>query len=63
MIIPDTAKEKKTSAKVLALSNIENCEVAVGDVVLYKSYSGDEVEYDNKKYLLLKYEDIIAKIV
>lgn len=63
LIIPDTAKEKKTSAKVLAVSNIEDCEIAVGDVVVYKSFSGDQVEYDGTKYLLIQYADILAKVV
>jgi chaperonin GroES len=47
----------------LAVSNIEDCEIAVGDVVLYKSFSGDEIEYDGKKYLLIQYADILAKVV
>ena len=36
IIIPDTAKEKPKFAKVVALSNIEGPEIAVGDVVFYK---------------------------
>jgi len=63
IIIPDSAKEKKTTAKVIAISKIENCEIAVNDVVLYKSFSGDEVEYDSTKYLLIQYEDILAKVI
>jgi chaperonin GroES len=63
IIIPDTAKEKKKTAKVLAVSNVENAEVNVGDTVLYKSFSGDEIEYDGKKYLLIPYADILAKLV
>lgn len=63
IIIPDTAKEKKKTAKVLAVSNVENAEIAVGDTVLYKSFSGDEVEYAGKKYLLIPYADILAKLV
>ena len=63
IIIPDSAKEKKKTAPILAVSNIENAEVAVGDVVLYKEYSGTEVEFEGKKYLLLPYADILAKIV
>lgn len=63
IIIPDTAKEKKQTAKVLAVSNVENPEISVGDTVLYKSFSGDEIEYDGKKYLLIPYADILAKLV
>lgn len=63
IIIPDTAKEKKNFAKVLAISNVENTEIKVGDLVLYKKFAGNEVEFDGKKYLLIPYSDIMAKIV
>lgn len=63
IIIPDSAKEKQNIAKVVAVSNIENAEVTVGDSVLYKAYSGTETEFEGKKYLLLPYDDILAKIV
>lgn len=63
IIIPDSAKEKKKTAKVLAVSEIENSAVSVGDMVLYKEFSGSEVELDGKKYLLLPYADILAKVV
>lgn len=63
IIIPDSAKAKKNTAKVIAMSSIENSEVSVGDVILYKEYSGTETEFEGKKYLLLPYADILAKIV
>jgi chaperonin GroES len=63
IIIPDSAKEKPKYAKVLALSGIENAEVAIGDVVFFKEYSGTEIEFEGKKYLLVPYADIMAKIV
>ena len=63
IIIPDTAREKKNISKVLGLSNIDNPEISVGDTILYKEYSGSEVELEGKKYLLIQYADILAKIV
>jgi len=63
IIIPDTAKEKDNTAKVVAISNIENAEIAVGDVVLYKAFSGNETEFEGKKYLLIPYTEILAKVV
>lgn len=63
IIIPDTAKEKQNTAKVVAISNIENAEISVGDTVLYKSFSGNETEYEGKKYLLIQYAEILAKVV
>jgi chaperonin GroES len=63
IIIPDTAKEKPAFAKVLAVGNVENPEIAVGDTVFYKKFSGTEIEYDGKKYLSIPYVDLLAKIV
>ncbi len=61
--IPDTAKEKKAFGKVVSISNIENPEISVGDTVLYKEYSGTEVEFDDTKFVVIQYSDILAKIV
>lgn len=63
IIIPESAKEKKKIAKVVAISSIENSAVTVGDNVLYKEYSGTEAEIEGKKFLLIPYADILAKIV
>ncbi len=63
IIIPETAKEKNNFGKVTGLSNIDNAEIAVGDTVLYKAFSGTEVTHENKKYLLVPYADVLAKLV
>ncbi len=63
IIIPDTAKEKPQMAPVAGMSVIDNPEIKPGDIVLFKAYSGTEVEFEGKKYLILPYSDILAKIV
>jgi chaperonin GroES len=63
IIIPDTAKEKPKFANVVALSNIEGPEIAIGDTVFYKEYSGTEIELDGGKFLVVPYADILAKLV
>lgn len=63
IIIPDSAKEKPKFAKVVGMSSVENAEISVGDTVLFKEYSGTETELEGKKYLLIPYADILAKIV
>lgn len=63
IIIPDSAKEKPQSGKVIAVgpgSKDEPMEVKVGDVVLYGKYSGTEISYENKDYLIMKQDDILA---
>lgn len=63
IIIPDSAKEKQEVAKVVAVSNIEKAEIAPGDQVLYKRFSGTEIDFEGKKYLLVPYADILSKVV
>jgi chaperonin GroES len=63
IIIPDTAKEKQNKATVAGISNIENPEISVGDLVIFKEYSGNEIDFEGKKYLLIPYADILAKVV
>ncbi|OQX79115.1 MAG: molecular chaperone GroES [Bacteroidetes bacterium 4484_249] len=63
IIIPDTAQEKPQMAKVVALGNIENPGVSAGDVVIYKKFSGTEIDFEGKKFLFIPYADLLAKIV
>ena len=63
IIIPDSAKEKQRVAKVIAISKIENAEIAPGDEVLYKEYAGTEIEFDGRVLLLLPYNEILSKVV
>jgi len=63
IIIPDVAKEKSNAAPIAWMSAIENAEVKPGDVVLYKPFSGTEMEFGGNKYLILPYSEIFAKVV
>jgi chaperonin GroES len=64
IIIPDTVeKEKPKFGEVIALSNIESPEIAVGETVIFKDYSGTEIDVDNEKFLVVPYADILAKFV
>ena len=63
IIIPDSAKEKPQFAKVVAIGNIENPEISVGDTVFYKKYGGTEFDFESKKYLMVPYEELLAKVV
>jgi chaperonin GroES len=68
IIIPDTAKEKPQEAKVIAVGNGkvgENgkkiaLDVKAGDKILFGKYSGSEVKIDDKEYLILREEDVLA---
>lgn len=63
IIIPDSAREKPQYAKVVAIGNIENAGISVGDIVFYKKYGGTEFDFEGNKYLMVTYEDLLAKVV
>ncbi len=70
IIIPDTAKEKPQEGEVIAVGHgrlLDNgdrqpIDVAVGDKILFGKYSGTEVTYENEELLILREDDILAKI-
>jgi chaperonin GroES len=70
IIIPDTAKEKPQEGEVIAVGQgriLDNgdrqpIDVAAGDKILFGKYSGTEVAYDNEELLILREDDILAKI-
>ncbi len=65
IIILDTAKEKPQQGKVVAVGNGKKDEpmnVKVGDSVLYGKYSGSELKWEGKDYLIMKESDILAII-
>ncbi len=63
IIIPDSAKEKPKTAPVTWMGVIENAEIKPGDTVMFKPFSGTEIDFEGKKYLILPYADVLAKIV
>jgi len=55
------AQDKPSEGTVSAVGPLVT-EVTTGDVVMYGKYSGTEVEVEDKKYLLVKEQDILAII-
>jgi chaperonin GroES len=68
IIIPDTAKEKPQEGKVIAAGTGKVAEdgkrlpmdVKAGDRILFGKYSGSEVKLDDKEYLILREDDVLA---
>ena len=63
IIIPDTAKEKPQKGSIVAVGpgTKENpVTVKVGDSVLYGKYSGTELKFEGKDYLIMRESDILA---
>ncbi len=70
IILPETAKEKPQEAKVIAVGSGKTLpngkvvppDVKVGEKVLFGKYSGNEVKDDDKEYLIIDADDILAII-
>ena len=61
--IPDTAKEKPLNGTIVAVGEGTKDEKMIlkeGDNVLYGKYAGTELEYENKKYLMMRQSDVLA---
>ena len=63
IIIPDTAKEKPLNGTIVAVGEGTKDEKMIlkeGDNVLYGKYAGTELEYEGKKYLMMRQSDVLA---
>jgi chaperonin GroES len=68
IIIPDTAKEKPQEGKAIAVGTgkltddgkRQPLDVKAGDRILFGKYSGSEVKLDDKEYLIMREEDVLA---
>ncbi|MGD8537138.1 MAG: co-chaperone GroES [Candidatus Aminicenantes bacterium] len=70
IIIPDTAKEKPQEAEVIEVGKgrvgedgkVIPLEVKKGDKVLIGKFSGTEVTIDDTEHVIVREEEILAKI-
>ncbi len=71
IVLPDTIdKEKPEKGEVIAIGpgkvldngELSKMTVTVGQKVVFKKYSPDEIKIDNQDYLVLSESDIIAVI-
>ena len=68
IVLPDTAKEKPTKAKVVATGpgkrddngKLIPMPVNNGDVVVFAKYSGTELKLDGEDFLVLRATDLIG---
>jgi len=68
ILIPDTATEKPTFGKVIAVGKgkiLENGEVRppdvkTGDKILFGKYSGTEVKVDGEELVVMREEDVMV---
>lgn len=62
LYLPEKAAEKPKIAKVLAVGKAVK-DVKVGDRVVYGGYSNTEVKIGTTEYILVKEENIYAKVM
>jgi len=71
IVLPETIdKEKPQKGEVIAVGegkiadngNKVEMQVKVGDKILFRKYSPDEIKVDNEEYLVMAQNDVIAKI-
>ncbi|MEM7575360.1 MAG: co-chaperone GroES [Bacteroidota bacterium] len=63
--IPDTAKEKPQRGEVVAVGPGKDgnlMTVAIGDIVLYGKYAGQEITIDGADYLIMREDDVLVII-
>ena len=68
ILLPDTAKKKQEQAEVIAIGTGKKDKngalipfpVKVGDIILMEKYSGQEIQLEDKDYVILRSDDIIA---
>src|ERR1700760_3747473 len=70
IVIPDTASEKPTFGKVIAVGQgkvlesgqVRALDVKVGDRILFGKYSGTEVKVNNEELVVMREEDVMAVV-
>ncbi|MGQ9663075.1 MAG: co-chaperone GroES [Kiritimatiellia bacterium] len=70
IIIPDTAKERPQEGKVIAVGpgkldengKLIPMTVKVGDLVLMPKYGGTEIKVEDKKYQIIREDEILGII-
>lgn len=70
IIIPDSAKEKPASGRVIAVGNgkitkdgkVRPVDVTAGSRILFGKYAGTEVKIDGEDHLILREDDVLAVV-
>ena len=68
IIIPDTAKEKPSEGKIVAVGKgkllengkVQPLEVKKGDRILFGKYAGTDIKIEGEEHLIMREDDIIA---
>ena len=70
LVIPDSAKEAPQHGNVVAVGpgklndngQLETIELQPGDHILYQKYTGQEVTVDSVEYIVIRFQDVLARL-
>lgn len=62
IVLPGVSEEKPQEGVVAAVGDDKKIKVKVGQKVIYSKYSGNEIKINDKGYLIVKSEDILAVV-
>ncbi len=60
IVLPETAKEKPQTAKIIAIGDLEDGKVNEDDLVVFARYSGTEITLDDEDFLILDTDDLLG---
>ena len=71
LVIPDSAKEKPQHGLVVSVGPgklndngvVETLDLDDGDRVLYQKYTGQDITVDKTEYIIIRFQDVLAKLV
>jgi chaperonin GroES len=61
-VLPQTAKGKPQTARVITISDSEDGRVGEGELVVFAKYFGTKIRLDNEDYLILDFDDLLGVI-
>ena len=70
LVIPDSAKEQPQHGHVVSVGPgklsdsgvMETIELNEGDRVLYQKYTGQEITVDKQEYIVIRFQDVLARL-
>ena len=70
ILLPESAQEKPQLAEVISVgpgrigddNKRVKPEVQIGDLVFHSKYGGTPIKYEGEEYIILREEDILAKV-
>jgi len=66
IVLPDSVDKKPQLGKVIAVGKPsekdKSAPCKVGDTIVYRKWGGEDFEYQNKKLLFVKFEDVLGVV-